>query len=601
MTSSRLLAGVLLGGTALGGFAVGWMMGSSGGARNAPASELSALGKTAAATDRPANADRAQAGADETSSGENTDSTPGAQVRGQGKEPVTLEDLQAIIEERSGNHSMLKYAEIVAEIRKRVDPAQVPALLEECYEMKGKDLQHSYYLLTALISHYARHETDVAKIVALAEKAPQEHLKNAGLQAAMQMLARQDKERALAALNLIDDPARAESVRSSVDFLLLADKPREYLDKIQQNPPGRGNHNAGWHAGYMLAELAGEDADEAFRRLNEFRDQNILENAARSFGYFFNEDQFDEFWERSQKLENAAARNQLQESLLENLLSIDVEKAMAMHGQMPAGSAYQEVAGDIAAVLMKKDPAAALEWVETLPYGAAYEQALRQIGSEIMAAPQETLAWLEKLPVTEGRASAMNSALQQFSRNDPAAAADFVRKNQGDEQVTRTLHQITHNWSERDPRAAAQFALSLENDTNRQNAVNGVLSGWSNRDPAAAAEWTLRLENKDDRKKAVRHVANNWASRDLDKVGQWVERIVEPDVKQVAIEGVAGNLAYQRPRQAIDWASRITNDEQRHRVQERAAREWLKWQKAEATEWITQSDLPEETRNNLLK
>jgi hypothetical protein len=71
-------------------------------------------------------------------------------------------------------------------------------------------------------------------------------------------------------------------------------------------------------------------------------------------------------------------------------------------------------------------------------------------------------------------------------------------------------------------------------------------------------------------------------------------------VRDRAVASFAGAIATNFPSDAMTWAQSVSDPVQRLRQTVAVARTWLKVDQPAATTWITNSDLPEARKNQLL-
>ncbi len=113
--------------------------------------------------------------------------------------------------------------------------------------------------------------------------------------------------------------------------------------------------------------------------------------------------------------------------------------------------------GQVAALWAAGDAAGAVDWMITLPSGAAKQRALEQV----------CYRWTER---------------------DPEAAAAFVGR-EGNAVAAAT---VAGKWAEEDPWAAARWASALPSGRARLQACEAVVGMWADQDRVAATRFAAQ-------------------------------------------------------------------------------------------------------------
>lgn len=113
--------------------------------------------------------------------------------------------------------------------------------------------------------------------------------------------------------------------------------------------------------------------------------------------------------------------------------------------------------------------------------------------------PAASLAWVQSLPATDPRApAAFQGVLQGWAEQDPAGAARFVRQAIVADPVPNgpMALLIVNVWSLKDPGASARWAAGLPPNAARPQAVRAAAAHWAQVDAANVALWAGGLDRK---------------------------------------------------------------------------------------------------------
>ncbi len=95
-------------------------------------------------------------------------------------------------------------------------------------------------------------------------------------------------------------------------------------------------------------------------------------------------------------------------------------------------------------------------------------------------------------------------------------------------------------------------------------------------------------------------VAGNWAQVDSAGAAVWLQNLAPGRSRDSAIAGYVGTVADSDPQKATQWVAAIVDEKTRLSVMEWIARPWLRMDEAAARAWIEQSELSQETKQELL-
>jgi hypothetical protein len=130
--------------------------------------------------------------------------------------------------------------------------------------------------------------------------------------------------------------------------------------------------------------------------------------------------------------------------------------ALVSHGT-PSG----DLAGLFAWRLVQQDPAAAGEWVSSLPPEASVLAAGNVARSWIVQDPTATAAWVGRLPAGPARDAALSNMIAAVSEVDAEGASRWVDLISDQKQRESGVSEVFTNWVARDSRAAREWLRDL--------------------------------------------------------------------------------------------------------------------------------------------
>jgi hypothetical protein len=177
-------------------------------------------------------------------------------------------------------------------------------------------------------------------------------------------------------------------------------------------------------------------------------------------------------------------------------------------------------------------------------------------------------AWAEGLPEGAIKASAFDRVAENFAREDPEAAAEWVKSHAGNEYAERAIREVAEELGRDDPSAAVRWLAELP-DESQSRAIHQSMERWTKEDPVAAGEYLTAMPASATRDAAVRSFANE--------------------------------LDGSEPRVAADWAGTIRDEQVRLETLSGVARSWIRSDPEEARAWLPSSGLPAEQQEQVLQ
>ena len=91
--------------------------------------------------------------------------------------------------------------------------------------------------------------------------------------------------------------------------------------------------------------------------------------------------------------------------------------------------AREQAAGNLVRIWLAEDPAGALNYVDSMPAGAAQDQALRAyVTANINSSPAELLTVAESIGQEDERRDVIGGTIERWMREDQRAALDFLKR-----------------------------------------------------------------------------------------------------------------------------------------------------------------------------
>ena len=138
----------------------------------------------------------------------------------------------------------------------------------------------------------------------------------------------------------------------------------------------------------------------------------------------------------------------------------------------------------------QSDPAAAMQYAQTLPETNARRQAEMQVlNSWLNADPTGAEAWIRQLPAGQIRNQALSQLAAKVAESNPQAALALLDSVPAGQNRQQMLWPIFNQWAAKSPADAATAAFQLPAGPTRDSAVSAVVSTWAQQDNPAALAW----------------------------------------------------------------------------------------------------------------
>ncbi len=495
------------------------------------------------------------------------------------------------------------------------DPELAIALLDKVPNEFGRRI-----LVESIGSAWA--ESDLKAALAWANQQTESKIKNAILEGVISSWAKTDLQGAFAYAQSLPPGDSQDSTISKV-FENAAQGDQGALAMMQSLPKGRTKDLAAKGISEFMSE---DDPKAAFDIASGIGDLDLRTRAEEKALFQLN------FWSR----ENPAAATQWMQSLpvgdTKDMLSESISRPMAKN--------YPQAAMDIATGIgdsdlrttaqvdvveqwSEKDPAAATQWMQSLPEGRTKDLAASAISqsmakndpkaamdmatgigdSKLRTEAQEKVVgqwseknpaaatqWMQSLPEGKTKDIAASNISQSMAKNDPQAAMDMATGIGDSKLRTEAEANAARFFYEKDPAAAIQWMQSLPVGQTKDSVALGIsyMSIWDKNPQAAAAmDMASGIGDTGIRTRAETEVARAWMSHDPDAAIQWMQSLPVGQTKDSALQGFIYHYQNNNnPQAACDMASGIGDTGKRTEAELDAARWFFDKDPAAAIPWM---------------
>jgi hypothetical protein len=217
------------------------------------------------------------------------------------------------------------------------------------------------------------------------------------------------------------------------------------------------------------------------------------------------------------------------------------------------------------------DPHELAQWVHDLPVGIPRQRAIAAyVRVVIQRQGAETAKrWAESLPDDEAtyKLAVFRKLVTALSKLDIEAGLRWCDSHCGGPYGDNMRSLIARSWVVDDGPSALAWLSSASEGYERDHALRLAFAKWGRTDPNAALDWM--------------------ATQTTGEPEPWLWPIYPVYAKL---------LAAKAPVEAIQWAERIKDDTERVTVLVKVARIWRYLDEAAAEDWLLQSSLSEEAR-----
>jgi hypothetical protein len=169
------------------------------------------------------------------------------------------------------------------------------------------------------------------------------------------------------------------------------------------------------------------------------------------------------------------------------------------------------------------------------------------------------------------------------------------------------FHNVAKLVAAAEPIVAAEWFLEHRTRSYSEGALAFIARRWVQRHPddrPAAFEWLLAMSSdgirEGERGAAISAGFRSWMQIDPDAAQLWLASALPNPALEPAVTEAYKRLLGTDPGAAMVWVQRLEDDAQRHKQSVRVGVRWRGEDRVAFDAWMKQSDLPEETRQEIL-
>lgn len=268
---------------------------------------------------------------------------------------------------------------------------------------------------------------------------------------------------------------------------------------------------------------------------------------------------------------------------------------------VPAGEARELAIRSLAAAWNRTDPAAVMDWAQSLADPGERSVAVETaIGDLAARDPQLAIEIARRFMRPPALERTIFSALQRLVSSDPEGAAALVPLLPPGDLQTTAAANVARSLAERSVPAALEWVKTIPIDLTRWIAFNHVLSTWVTRDRLAAARHVLELPPGQGTEFAASHLAAFLADDPADAI-LWAGALPDEGARLGAYAVIASSWSQRAPAEAVRWAASLNEDPVRPNALGGAFSNWLLIDADAAMRWLDTAKLPAATKAKLLR
>ena len=277
----------------------------------------------------------------------------------------------------------------------------------------------------------------------------------------------------------------------------------------------------------------------------------------------------------------------------------DFRRALDGIGSDPKGF------GEMQNVLKKwvdYDPRGASEWISAHLDQERIAGAIRSVASQWSGkSPLDASAWVRSLPAGPLKDIAVEHIAANLAKIDLNSAMDTLAWVSDEGRKAQITGAIAAEYVGRDVQAAADWIEGLPPGRGRDLAVERLVQNMAGVDPVVALEWAETIEDSQLVFIVLPTIATQWAKGDPAGAEDWVRTLAPGRARDLTVEAFSREIGQSDPEIGIEWAETIEGDVLRLSAVYRVASQWLISDPDAAAAWIASADIPDATRQALLR
>lgn len=252
----------------------------------------------------------------------------------------------------------------------------------------------------------------------------------------------------------------------------------------------------------------------------------------------------------------------------------DVPLALARMEELDGPRRLAAVSG-IGLEWAAREPEAALAWLMKLPVSDGFDPSRPSgAGSELfitafsrwaVSVRESARAWADALPAGAARDAVQTAfALSLAERGKPAEAAQVLAR-MGRAADPKAISEVAGAWARRDPQAAADWAIAQAPGPAQTRALAGVVGAWANDDPRGVEDWLAQFPPGAARDRSIFAFlsrGSSWVAGREQRFAEfetWFDRIDDPFLRSRAATAIYRQQQQHDPAGARAWLSALPN------------------------------------------
>lgn len=205
--------------------------------------------------------------------------------------------------------------------------------------------------------------------------------------------------------------------------------------------------------------------------------------------------------------------------------------------------------------------------------------------------PHAALAWVEKTGASIQSDVAIRSILHSWAENNPAQALAYARQSDAardpkSKHGSELLLGVISGLAESDFATASTLLGGMSDPyTAVDAALMLVPKIWKSGESAAIA-WAQKLPAGAGRDAACRQIGRQIAKSDLGRAMAWVDQMAESKVKAGLSYDFAKQIAAKQPAEAVRWVEQMPAGETRSRCVQAVVSEWAEKDPVSTAQWL---------------
>ena len=351
----------------------------------------------------------------------------------------------------------------------------------------------------------------------------------------------------------------------------------------------------------LMTQLRGNDpkftAQLALALGNEFDQMGIVEVAGHELAR--HDPDFALRW--AVDLPPGAASRRMGRAIMDELVAADPRAALDRVAALPAGAVRDDALVMAAGAWARRDPDAAIDWLGGRPDDHLKSRLTSAVGFEVaQTRPERAIAVAETLPEGRDRWLLFSAIAQTWVAVDSKAALAWAGKLPGGEARDAALSGIDTGFGV--PRSRRVAGVSgIRGGSSRTRGGTAAAAAWPEISSPAFAAWLTTQPRGMSREEAILEYIRQRGALEPAAVRPLLESMSPGYARDQAMDIYLDGLLIGSPMEAARWVRSLPRSERTNELLEKTARRLLLTHPDTGADWIEQSTLPPERKEQLLR